>query len=164
MKTHRTNRKGPHGKKMKHKSLKAQIRDIQRLLQRKKDMQPQVKQQFEEQIADLQAQIKTNEQKNRLTKLHRKYKGLKFIGVCFTRFFVLTFFLEKTKIQRRLNQLRTHHEYLLDPKHHKAQLIQSKYMPSTPMECFNQIKEYEDLLLYVEVCRTLHSLHLFAIF
>ena len=156
MKTKNAAPKGPKGGRIKHKSLKSKIRDIQRMLNKKKDLDPSVRKQFEEQMDDLRAQVDSKAQKQKLKKIHNRYKGVKFIGFPFSIFVpvaltLLSCFLERKKIMRKLNSLRAHHDYLMDPKHHKPQLIQSKDLPTTPQDCFELIKHYEDLLLYVDV-------------
>lgn len=97
MKTNKAGKRNFNDKKPKHKSLKYKIRGIQRMLNNKKDMDPSLRKQFEEQIEDLKAQIDAKAKQSKVTKLHKKYKGVKFIGflLVVTRFFIIYYFILK---------------------------------------------------------------------
>ena len=81
MKTTRAAPKNTSHKKSHHKSLKSKIRDIERMLKKRTDMDPTVRKQFEEQVEDLNAQVAAKTQQQKLKKIHQRYKGLKFIGM-----------------------------------------------------------------------------------
>ena len=73
--------------KKSHKSLKSKIRDIERLLRKRPDMDPAVRKQFEEQREDLQAQTSAKTQKQKLKKLYQRNKKTIFIGLSITFYF-----------------------------------------------------------------------------
>ena len=81
MKTYSASQRGPRGKRHKTKSLKSKVRDLNRLLSKRNDMDPKARQQFQEQIEDLNAQIASKAKQEKRKKLHMRYKGVKFVGL-----------------------------------------------------------------------------------
>jgi hypothetical protein len=76
-------------KVQKRKSVKNQLRDIERILRVEKNLTPQRKLQLKEQMNELKSRQSLRKNSEKIKKMKQRYKKIKFIGFFF--FFLCVF-------------------------------------------------------------------------